>query len=126
MTLKTLMAGHMTSVMLRTDHFAADAVYTPPGEDGVALRGAFGDLRTTEVQLPSGQWIKQRVVSATFNRDPAAASGGIASPQLKATVARGGEIWAVEEIESQDDCAVTLRLAFKGLMEQTGPRFLNR
>jgi hypothetical protein len=118
-----MMARHAASVFLRADHFADEVTYRAPGGPDVPLLGLLGEVRTTEVQLPGGQWIKQRTRTLAVNRDPAASTGGVAAVQLKAVVTAGAEAWAVESIESEDEYMIVLNLAYKGLMDGPSPKF---
>lgn len=125
MTLKSLIAGHVASAFLRTDHFAESATYTAPGGAPVALSAVFGDERVEELDelVGGGRRIHRRTITAFIGKNPVASCGGVVTPQVKATVTRGSELWAVEAIEVEDEAAATLRLVFRGLTDGPTPRF---
>lgn len=80
--------------MLDDELWGEAMTYTPKSGDPVNLTGRVGPIMEEEVSDDAGRALRRRrtVVIAT---DPDADSGGVASPQLSATMTVAAEVWPI-------------------------------
>jgi len=71
--------------------------YTPKGGAAVEFTGVLGEEKTSWLEQ-GGRRVKRRERSVTLATDADGDYAGVASPELKAQVTAGGELWNIESI----------------------------
>lgn len=114
MTLKTLMAEHVQTVFLNTDHFASAGIVYSDSLIGAVTITAIVEEEKADDQPDGSNRTQRRTRLVTFSRNPLAASGGVADPKTSGKVTVGDRSYDIEAIERLDDDVATLRCLYVG------------
>jgi hypothetical protein len=92
----------------------------PDGGAAVSLTAIVGAERTEDRKIESGDMVKRKLVKVTIHTDPLSEWGGVADPQLGATVCIGDITYAVDAVASRIGQVAVLDLI------RTRPREVSR
>ncbi len=116
----TIFAAHGRPVLLEQFGDAGQVTYTPTGGSAVELTAILGQKEEEEEDGLLGKELHRRRV-IKISTDPTSPGGGVADPEVNASVVIGSVEYAIKEIE--EGALAVLHLERAGSAERTRPGY---